>query len=460
MFFQRAAGLSPRGFSVFVHAGQSENRCKKTEFTIEFRGYSICGEHHSTGRGTRMFQLSCRTQSTRTMLLLAVVFVSTALTGCHPGTRRNPYGQSHDGKIRAVWVTRWDYKSPRDISHVMENCRRAGFNTVLFQVRGNGTVLYRSKIEPWADELGGRDPGFDPLAVACKEAHRRGMGIHAWANVMPGWRGDKPPTNPNQLYRKHPDWFWRDESGRRQPLGWYNSLNPCYPEVRRYVTSVMHEIVAKYPVDGLHLDYMRFPNEWNDSYPKGAIVPDYPRDPKTLAFFRRDLGQTPQSAPHLWDKWRTDQVTQLLRDIRKAVKQVDKRIVLSAAVGAMPAESQRRHFQDTQTWLREGLLDALYPMNYAANMVTYRRRVNTWRRMRPTVPVVMGLMFDKRDASVVVEQMKLANQAGAHVAAFAYNSLFERLDDTGRPIMDGQSASRKALRRIMLSRVRKARGRM
>ncbi len=59
----------------------------------------------------------------------------------------------------------------------------------------------------------------------------------------------------------------------------------------------MHEIVKRYPVDGLHLDYIRFPNEWNSSYPKGAKVPDYPRDGRTLSLFRKATGQTPESAP-------------------------------------------------------------------------------------------------------------------------------------------------------------------
>ena len=393
-------------------------------------------------------------QSVRTSFLIsASVVVALGATGC-TGGRWSLFGRYGAQPIRAIWVTRWDYKSPADIARVMDNCKTAGFNTVLFQVRGNGTVCYPSKIEPWADEFGGRDPGFDPLAVACKEAHRRGLSLHAWVNVIPGWRGDKPPGNPKQLYNAHPDWFWRDAGGRRQPLGWYCSVNPCYPEVRKYLVAVMKEIVAGYRIDGLHLDYMRFPNEWNDSYPAGSSVPDYPRDRRTLALFKKATGKTPGQAPAKWNAWRTEQITQVVRDIHTMVRKTDAKVRLSTAVGASPEEAKRNHFQDARQWIGEGLVDAVYPMNYDSDMRVYAQRLKVWTSMRPGVPVVTGVMFDKREGSKVVAQVNHAAQTGRHFAGFAYNSLFERLDGQGRPKMDGQSASRAALRKRVIPHVR------
>ena len=366
--------------------------------------------------------------------------------GCHPRGHAVLKPGSDGKAIQAVWVTRWDFKSATDIAKVMQNCRAAGFNTVLFQVRGNGTVLYRSKLEPWAKELGGRDPGFDPLAVACDEAHRRGLSLHAWVNVMPGWRGARPPSDRRQLYHAHADWFWRDEKGRRQPFGWYNSVNPCYPEVREYLTAVMREIVGNYAIDGLHLDYIRFPNEWHKSYSRLRQVPDYPRDAKTLALFRAATGRHPDSAPRMWDDWRTAQVTQLVRDIRAMILEVKPRVQLSAAVGASPDDARRRHFQNSRRWIAEGLLDAVYPMNYAKDMSTFSSRLANWTNVRDSVAVVTGVMADKRRGDTVIEQLDRSRRATAHFAAFAYNSLFERFDAAGRPARDDQSPSRAALR--------------
>lgn len=380
--------------------------------------------------------------------LLGVVAL-ISLSGCQTTKPKVSAPPRDTGPIRAVWVTRWDYKSPSDISQIMHNCKRAGFNTVLFQVRGNGTVCYDSRIEPWAKEMGGSDPGFDPLAMACREAHRRGMFLHAWANVMPGWRGKEAPSNPKQLYNARPDWFWHDARGRREPLGWYNSVNPCFPEVRNYLVSVMREIVGRYPVDGLHLDYIRFPNEPHDFYPPGEPVPDYPRDPRTLALFRQATGHTPESNPRAWDDWRNAQVTQLVRQIRAGVKQKNPRVILSAAVGASPEKSRAAHYQDTRTWLAQGLLDAVYPMNYAHSESEFAQRVDYWAGIRSRVPVVMGIMFDKRSGDLVARQIRHTGRTGSHFATFAYNSLFERRSANGQYVYDAQSASRTELRRMM-----------
>ena len=301
--------------------------------------------HHGSSRSGRFAAI--------VGLSLLATIAATGCQGRRWGMFGKPYGQE---QIRAIWVTRWDFKTASDISKVMDNCKAAGFNTVLFQVRGAGTVAYRSKIEPWAEEFGGRDPGFDPLAVACKEANRRGMSLHAWVNLLPAYRGKAPPSDPRQLYNARADWFLRDAMGRRQPLGWYDSLNPCYPEVRRYLTGLMHEIVAKYPVDGLHLDYVRFPIEHVDSY-GSAPVPDYPRDPRTLALFRKATGKSPDQSAAAWDAWRTNCMTQSIRDIRKMMLKANPKAVLTTAVGAVPDEHRRKYFQDSPRWIQEGLID-------------------------------------------------------------------------------------------------------
>ncbi|RME37138.1 MAG: hypothetical protein D6788_10120, partial [Planctomycetota bacterium] len=281
------------------------------------------------------------------------------------------------------------------------------------------------------------------------------LALHAWVNVMPAWRGRRPPGDPRQLYNARPEWFLRDARGNRQPLGWYNSLNPCLPEVRRYLTAVMEEIVRGYDVDGLHLDYIRFPNEWTESYGRGRSVPDYPRDPRTLAMFRRETGTTPDRDPQRWTAWRADKVTQLLRDIRRAVKRIRPGVQLSAAVGAEPAEAYRRHYQDALRWIREGLLDAVYPMNYTSDAATFERRARLWASQQSKVTVVMGIRFDGRDGRTVAEQLRRSRAVCPHFAAFAYNALFERPGASRRAVRDEAGVRRTALRREIVPLLRR-----
>lgn len=327
---------------------------------------------------------------------------------------------------RAMWVTRFDYKRPEDIDRIVLNCKSAGIDTILFQVRGNGTAAYRSSYEPWSAEFDGVDPGFDPLAHAIEMAHAEGLRLYAWVNVMPGWGYSKEaPKDEKQLYNKHPDWFWYDQKGNRQPLTdkFYVSLNPCLPEVRRYIVEVLADIVGRYSIDGLHLDYLRFPNETPAGETKAPGV-DYPRDKRTLALFTGETGKTPENDKAGWDAWRTKQVTNLLRDIRLMVNTTRPRCELSAAVGVLP-ETAISHFQDSRTWMKDHLLDAVYPMNYTASMKEFDSRVATWKEIGSRSEVVMGVRVQDEDADVFQSQLTTSAQNFRGFAVYAYSSIFD-----------------------------------
>ncbi len=334
--------------------------------------------------------------------------------------------------VRAIWVTRYDYKTPDDVSNIIANCDDAGFNTVLFQVRGNGTAFYNSDIEPWADELGGRDPGFDPLEVAVREAHNRGVSLQAWVNVMPAWRGTKPPENPDQLYNKHPDWFWYDQNGDRQALSsFYVSLNPALPEVREYLVSVFREIVRNYDVDGLHLDYIRFPNE-PPATPRGSGL-DYPRDERTLKLYRAETGLAPDDDPDAWNQWRTEQVTQLVADIHQMMRRTRPRAVLSTAASVRPESATRAHFQDCRGWIDRDLVDMVFLMNYTDSPDTFRERLEPWLPYTSQTVIVPGLWFGRQPVDkgiqAVQEQIDIARELTGNFCIFSYSSLFDSRDE-------------------------------
>ena len=353
-----------------------------------------------------------------------------AATGCHMPSliKVSPVTA---GPTKAVWVTRFDFKSAADVTAIMENCQQAGFNTVVFQVRGNGTVFYPSKIEPWSEQFNFTSPGFDPLAVACREAHSRGLQLHAWLNVVPAWRGTTPPAHPDQLYNKHPEWFWYDQQGRRQPLAdFYVSLNPCLPEVRAYLAGVFREVAANYDVDGLSMDYIRFPNE-PPAIPTGSGI-DYPRDARTLELYKKATGKTPDEDRAAWNAWRAEQVTELVRDLRTAVKAARPKAVLAASVGTN-ADASLHHFRDELRWVREGLIDEAYPMDYKSNVEDFRAGLEMWLPLRNKVKVVPGLWFAPRlspeeGAKVVKQQIEAANEEFGNFCVFSYASLFDSLD--------------------------------
>ena len=119
---------------------------------------------------------------------------------------------------RAVWVTRGTFTPQQYIGNysqqkaiireIMKDVANANMNVVIFQVRGMADAYYNSTLEPWANRLTGRlgnDPGYDPLEYAIKEAHARGLKLHAWINVFPCWNGNSPPSHRNCVF--HPSHF-------------------------------------------------------------------------------------------------------------------------------------------------------------------------------------------------------------------------------------------------------------
>jgi uncharacterized lipoprotein YddW (UPF0748 family) len=322
---------------------------------------------------------------------------------------------------RAIWVDRWDWRTAQDIERAMDDCRNLGFTAVMFQVRGNGTVHWRSQREVFSERFAFKDPGFDPLRVAIEAAHSRGMQLHAWVNVMPGWVGVEPPGDPRQLWASRPEWFLMDKNGDRQRPGpgRYLNLNPALPEVRRYLAGLCREIAEFYPVDGVHLDYVRFP----DPEPDGPLLG---ADPRTLALFTGATGARSTDVERLRG-WQIECITQTVAEISQEVRSVQgRRVLLTAAVWADQAQARDKVRQDWASWCRRRLVDAVFPMNYTGDDATFAGLARADVEAAAGVPVLMGVgLYRLGDAEQCVRQFDAALQAGARgVAVFNYRSLF------------------------------------
>lgn len=395
--------------------------------------------------------------------LLALALAATAACSrAAPETRREPEptraqsapaaiaAESKPAPIRALWITRWDYHSEADVRAAVDRAAEAGFDTLFFQVRGNATAFYRSSFEPWAEELGGADPGFDPLEVAIAQAHARRVALHAWVNVLPAWWGSAPPRDPRQVCNAHPEWLWYDQSGRRQPLleRFYVSLNPCLPEVRYYILSVFADLLARYALDGLHMDYVRYPCE-------PPVIPaqsglDYPRDARTVALFEAESGKTPDGDRAAWGAWRAEQLSKLVRAVRAMQRELRPAAWLSAAVGSDPEHHLELYFQDARRWCREGLLDLAVPMNYTKDEQQFAARVEKWSGMPGLPRLVIGVMLHDMPLEQNRARLALALERANGFSLFAYSTLFDSANSDPAQQGEAARAKREALRAAWL----------
>ncbi len=318
-------------------------------------------------------------------------------------------------EIRAIWVTRWDYDSPDDIRRIIDNVADSRFNMIFFQVRGNASVFYPSQYEPWADELGGSDPGWNPLEEAIRHAKKRGVQLHAWVNVFPGWRGVQPPENPAQLYNAHPDWFMLDEDKQPMPLNsHYVWINPALPEVQNHLENIVLELADTPGLDGIHFDYFRYPG------------PGFSYDRSSVNRFGRESGKAPADSSDLWDEFRRTQITNWLRNVNKKIKAKNPFFKISSAVIGAYGLGPRVFLQNAHQWLSEGIIDYIVPMTYTPDTRLLRRWLTKHGTHLDKERILPGLfVYPDPDLNLLREQIQsVRDRQYSGFSVFAYRTLF------------------------------------
>ncbi len=371
------------------------------------------------------------------LLSLILLLPAVLCAGSKPSPR---------SEVRAIWVTRYDYKSPTDVSSIIVNCAQAGFTDIFFQIRGNGTAFYPSRVEPWAFELSGKDvsatgtdPGWDPLQMAANWAKRYHVRLHAYINVLPGWRGfAEPPRAAGQLWTAHPDWFMVDSTGARMKptSAWYSFLNPAHPQVRTHLSQIAAEL-ARYELAGLHLDYIRFPYDYKDvarEVYRNASVKQI-KAHSSFSFDPVSLGKMGRSASRKkWDAFRRASVSQIVEDLRRVFKARNPNAILSSSVLADFATGYHTAFQDSRHWAKTGAVDWLVPMNYNASLFDERlsKMKHVLGRRSTGRQLVVGINC-AGDAGEIRRQIEVSRRAGCRgVALFAYSHLFENHQPTAK----------------------------
>jgi uncharacterized lipoprotein YddW (UPF0748 family) len=324
------------------------------------------------------------------------------------------------------------YGTPEEVVEIIRNAAEHHFNIVVFQVRGNATAWYASELEPWAWELSGddpstlgTDPGWDPLALAVEEAHARGLELHAWVNVFPGWlRTVPPPEEADQLWNTHRDWFMQNEAGEVMwPQGWWDYwmsfLDPGVPEVKQHLHDVFMEIVTKYEVDGLHYDFVRYPSE----------VGDWAYNPISVARFKKHYKDytdpSPAKYPVQWNEWKRNQITEIIQSVYRDAKAVRPNLLISAAVIHDWTRAHNDYAQDTRTWFSRGILDASLPMLYRYKPADFPYVARDHLNHAYGRWVLPGINAKRRTAEEMVELVRLSRSLGAPgVAVFGYRAMF------------------------------------
>ena len=288
------------------------------------------------------------------LFFLSFVITTSAKTPEGDGGKPSPWDAvlsfgTPKYEVRAVWLTTmggldWPHsysqsarsmeKQKEELRNILDRLKQANINTVILQTRIRGTVIYPSRYEPWDGCLSGfpgKSPGYDALAFAINECHKRGMEVHAWIVAMPVGKWNQ--LGCRMLRRRFP--------GLIRRIGPEGYMNPEDPRTGDYLAEICAEITHRYDIDGINLDYIRYPENWSIRVSHDAA---------------------------------RNYITSIVRKIHDAVKTEKPWVKMSCSpvgkfedlsrYGSHGWNAYDRVCQDAQGWLRSGLMDELFPMMY------------------------------------------------------------------------------------------------
>jgi uncharacterized lipoprotein YddW (UPF0748 family) len=386
---------------------------------------------------------------------IAIAGVLSASLHLVTASQANAQAQPQVSEVRALWVVRTTLTSPERIQKMVESAATAGFNTLIVQVRGRGDAYYRSRWEPRATELKDQPAEFDPLAVTIAAAHQRGLKVHAWLNTSLLANLDALPEDPKHVFNQHPEWLavprpvaaelYRmrptDPQYRQRIVEWSKAnrgelegvyTGPANPKVRDHIYRIWMDIIQKYPVDGMHFDYVRFAS------------PDFDYSRTSLENFREWLkpqltvaertslktawAKDPLAATEMFkDKFadfQREQITGLVQRIYREVKKRRPEVIVSAAVFANDENAYTRRFQDWRRWLKMGILDVACPMAYTPDTEVFRKQVEVASTTAHGAGkrIWAGIGAYRIPAESTVEKINVARNLGADgIILFSYD---------------------------------------
>jgi len=335
-----------------------------------------------------------------------------------------------DLEYRLAWVLTYneDINSTETIRQVVDQAREYHLNGLLPIAHRCGRAYYASSLVPIYNPTDA-DPPLDTLAAFIRFAHDTSGGkpyieIHPWVVLFPVWlEAVSPPQG--HVVLTHPEWLTPKYQAGPEAPGEIDQqwLDPGVPGVCDHLVQICREIVARYDVDGLNLDYIRY-YEGGHGY-----------NPIALDRFRRRTKRTDIPTPEDagWQAWQREQITNLVRRIYVETKMIKPGLKLSVCsiVGAGPEKPYEKQdyytrvMQDWPSWFKEGIADINLPMNYNSEQKPHEELLKLLRNKafpniaqvpktplleKPDTGIIRGFVY-RGDKAGVLDGMKMTLSA-------------------------------------------------
>lgn len=331
-----------------------------------------------------------------------------------PRSRPTPPQADPVTEIRAVWVSN---THRLDWDRATRNLQVAGYNTMYVNLASGGAAFYPSRLVPVL-------PGMedDPVADGVELAHQRGIQVHA--KLIATFMFKTTPAFQDDLLAANR--VMRGPQGRAVSQAGFYWLCPSHESNRRLLIDLTREMVARYPVDGFHLDYIRFceqPScfcgtcrrrfEQDTGLPVSAWPGNVASGPLVFRF----------------KQWQQQLINGYVRDLTSAARQVRPGLTCSAAVFSDLERAKEEKAQDWQFWLAQKYVDYVCAMNYVTDRTVFEnllRRQQAWAGGSRRVIAGIG-SWKFTDATALWDQIRTSRQLGMYgFSLFSYDDAEER----------------------------------
>ncbi len=304
-------------------------------------------------------------------------------------------------EFRGAWVYDPRGYEPED---VVRELKAAGFNAVFVRLSSAGAASYPSAVLPRA-----AGSTRDYAQEYVDAGRRYGVQIHAWhvcfmMHLAPP--GDvKKAINSGQVMRN-------SKGQAIRPTYNVPVRTPALELNRDLERRAMVELVTKYPLAGVQFDYIRY------------FSPGVDYSATARAGFERMLGRKVKKWPkdvvsgslrNRYFQWKTDLVTQVVRETSQAIHAVRPGVMVSAAVWHSAEVGLRDYCQDWPLWVRKGYLDFVVPMDYTSDAGRFSDWVEEQRQLvQGKVPVYPGIgSYMLNTPAQLNDQINRGRRAGA-----------------------------------------------
>lgn len=300
-----------------------------------------------------------------------------------------------ENELKGVWV-RPTEKSETEIERTLNEMAQLGINTIFLETYFHGKTIFPSEVMKSYGFEGQNKifRGFDPLSCWVRGAHKRNMTLHVWFESF--YIGNKlPQEDAYNILAVRPTWGNRNKENNasNEPVAHISEhrgyfIDPANPEVVDFLTKLILEICARYNIDGVNLDYVRYPVSAKATSSNYAAS-NWGYTPYAREEFKKIYGIDPveiSADSAMWNKWdmyRQDRITKYVANIKDVLK--DRGVVLSAVIFPDYKTSLETKQQNWQRWSSYNYVDALTPLiltadyNLADNMLDELRRKTSSR---------------------------------------------------------------------------------